>query len=240
MKNTFTCLLFLLPLTVLWGQEGNKNWTHFTLNDLIADQERSQKTYLPFLKEPTISAGIYELTQGALDQQQPHDKDEVYFILSGKSNFTVESETTDVQPGDVIFVRATLDHKFSNISEDLKVLVWFSGSKKTDHDFQWKKWSTPNLAIPDQGLENSWNVFLEIPTMITGLYRLPQETGGDSVLTHQVDEINYVVKGSAKFAMGNEIISLSPGSIVFVRAGLGHRFYDLKDDFEVYIMFEQK
>lgn len=238
MKNFLMAVLLVTPW-LLTGQSVTNNYALYSLQDLITDQERSQKIYLPFLNEPSISAGIYELKRGAVDHQQPHDKDEVYFILKGSSNFTVESETTDVSAGDVIFVRATLDHNFSNISEDLKVLVWFSGSKKVDHDFQWKKWSAPHMALPDNNTENSWNVFLEVPTMITGIYSLPRTVGGDSVLTHQVDEINYVVKGQAKFAVGDEEMVVGPGSIVYVKAGNGHRFLDLQEDFQVYIMFGQ-
>jgi|GEM_PF-251432 len=222
-----------------FAQQNEKSWQSFTVAQLIEQQQQSQKIYLPFLNEPTISAGIYELKVGAVDKQQPHDKDEVYFILSGKSNFSVEGETTDVQAGDILFVKADLKHHFSNISEDLKILVWFSGSKNTDHDFLWKKWSSPDLAIPN-GDENTWNVFLKVPSLITGLYTLPKKIGGDTVLTHEVDEINYVIKGSAKMAIGDEVIDVAPGSVVYVKEGVGHRFYALQEDFEVYIMFEQR
>ena len=232
-----------LPLVVLVMQTlvnaQAPPWQAFNTSELIKQQEQSGRVYLPFLKEETISAGIYELKKGATDNQQPHDKDEVYFILNGKSNFTVEQETTDVKAGDILFVKAHLAHYFSNITEDLKILVWFSGSKNTDHDFLWKKWHSPDLAIPKSD-ENSWNVFLKVPSLITGLYALPQKVGGDSTLTHQVDEINYVVKGSAKMAIGSEEIDVEPGSIVYVKAGVGHRFHALKEDFEVYIMFEQR
>ncbi len=237
MKKLWLIVLCYTTLGVC-AQDAPLQWQKFDLQDLIQQQEQSQKVYLPFLREPTISAGIYELKAGATDNQQPHDKDEVYFIISGRSNFTVEQETTDVQAGDVLFVKADLKHHFSNITEDLKVLVWFSGSPKTDHDFLWKKWSSPHLAIP-QSQENSWNVFLKAPTLITGVYALSHVVGGDSLLTHQIDQINYVVKGSAKMVVDDEIIDLEPGSIVFVKSGVSHRFYGLKEDFAVYIMFEQ-
>jgi len=213
-------------------------WQQFKLSTLIDQQEQSGKIYLPFLREPSISAGIYELKTGATDNQQPHERDEVYFILRGKSEFTVEHETTEVQAGDVLFVKAHLAHHFSKITEDLKILVWFSGSKNTDHDFLWKKWTSPELAIP-QSDENTWNVFLKVPSLITGLYALPSQVGGDSVLTHEVDHINYVISGSGKMIIGAEEIEVEPGSIVYVKQGEGHRFYGIKDDLVVYIMFEQ-
>lgn len=248
MQNLLLLMLVIIPLGAgaqdqdaqdQDAQDQDKNWEAFTLQELIGQQVQSQKRYLPFLNQETISAGIYELKKGDVDQQQPHDKDEIYFILEGSSDFNVEKETSQVNTGDVLFVKAHLNHSFSNITEDLKILVWFSGSPQTDHDFMWKMWSGEGMAAMNDPQKNTWNVFLEVPTMITGLYSLPQKIGGDSVLTHQVDEINYVIKGKAKFAIGEEVIEVNPGSLVWVKAGIGHRFFDLEQDFEVYIMFEQ-
>ena len=75
--------------------------------------------------------------------------------------------------------------------------------------------------------------------MITGLYSLPLATGGDTALTQKVDQINYVIKGAAKMAIGDDVINLTRGSIIYVKAGTSHRFYDLDGDFQAYIMFAQ-
>ena len=75
--------------------------------------------------------------------------------------------------------------------------------------------------------------------MITGLYSLPSAAGGDAALTQQVDQINYVIKGSAKMAIGEEQVELTAGSVIYLKAGTSHRYYDLQGDFEAYIMFAQ-
>jgi len=72
------------------------------------------------------------------------------------------------------------------------------------------------------------------------MYMLPQKLGGDETLTHKVDEVNIVVNGKAKFKMGNEVVDVQPGSIMWVKEGVGHYFYDLKENFDVLIMFEKK
>lgn len=236
MRDTLLFLLLALFHMQALSQSKSEKLQLFDTQELIAQQEQSQKRYLPFIDQPTISAGIYELKAGETDQQQPHTMDELYFILSGASDFTVEDKTTTVKPGDVLFVRATLDHKFSNITENLKILVWFSGSPRTDHDFDWKKWSAHELTTRTSS-ENAWNDFLKVPSLTAGLYQLPEKLGGDSVLTHQKDEINYVIKGKAKFQVGEEVIDVYPGSIFWVNAGTGHKFFDLEKDLEVYIMF---
>ena len=41
------------------------------------------KTYLEFLRTRDLSAGVYRLPAGALDSQQPHEEEEIYFVTSG-------------------------------------------------------------------------------------------------------------------------------------------------------------
>ena len=49
-------------------------------------EERAERggPYLPFLDRKTLSCGLYELKAGARDGQSPHDRDEVYHVLSGR------------------------------------------------------------------------------------------------------------------------------------------------------------
>ena len=78
------------------------------------------------MREDTMSGYIYELAAGTADEQEPHDQDEIYYVVSGRSTFTVESESIDIQQGDILFVRKFAEHRFSDISEDLKLLVIFA------------------------------------------------------------------------------------------------------------------
>jgi mannose-6-phosphate isomerase-like protein (cupin superfamily) len=97
-----------------------------SLADLLARQQRSGKPYLEFLREESMSAGLYVLPAGAVDEQQPHTEEEVYVVLAGRSRFTAGDETRDVAPGDTIFVRANVDHRFHDISEELRLVVVFA------------------------------------------------------------------------------------------------------------------
>jgi len=51
----------------------------FELPQLVEERRRSKRLYLEFLREPTLSVGLYELPAGASDPQQPHTEDEVYY-----------------------------------------------------------------------------------------------------------------------------------------------------------------
>lgn len=98
----------------------------FRLDELEAERAANNGAYLQFLKERNMSVGLYALDAGQTDSQQPHEQDEVYFVVSGHASVTVGTETTAVGRGSVVYVPARVPHKFHHISEDLRVLVVFS------------------------------------------------------------------------------------------------------------------
>lgn len=98
----------------------------FRLDDLDAERAANEGAYLRFLKEPSMSAGLYALSAGQSDPQQPHAQDEVYMVVSGRAAITVGEETTTVARGSVVFVPAGTPHRFHHITEDLRVMVVFS------------------------------------------------------------------------------------------------------------------
>jgi len=106
-----------------------ENWAVFQQDELLDQLKSSGRPYLPFLRLPTLSTGIYRLQAGSTDQQSPHELDEVYYTLSGRSTFVVEGDTTQVKAGTILYVKAGADHQFTQIEEDLELLVFFSTSK---------------------------------------------------------------------------------------------------------------
>lgn len=98
----------------------------FTVNDLIDQHGQQEKLYLEFLRVPALSAGIYILPAGGVDPQLPHSEDEIYYIVSGRASILVNNENQEVAAGSLIFVPATVEHRFHSISEDLTVLVFFA------------------------------------------------------------------------------------------------------------------
>ena len=102
----------------------------FELSQLIQERGRSDKSYLEFLRAPSMSAGVYELPAGARDPQQPHSEDEIYFVTRGRAFIKVGEEDREVQPGSIIFVRAGVEHRFHTIAEDLTALVLFAPAER--------------------------------------------------------------------------------------------------------------
>jgi mannose-6-phosphate isomerase-like protein (cupin superfamily) len=73
-----------------------------------------------------MSIGLYALRVGEFDRQKPHREDEVYLVVSGRARFTDSQKTTDVQPGQIIYVTAGMPHRFHAITEDLQLIVVFA------------------------------------------------------------------------------------------------------------------
>jgi mannose-6-phosphate isomerase-like protein (cupin superfamily) len=106
----------------------------FALDQLLAKRLQAGRSYLEFLRVPTMSAGVYVLPAGAPDPQQPHQQDEIYYVVRGKAKVRLVSkedakertEERSVGEGSVIFVEAGMEHRFFDVEEELVVLVVFA------------------------------------------------------------------------------------------------------------------
>lgn len=96
------------------------------LSDVEVRRRSSERPYLEFIRRPALSVGLYVLDAAAVDGQQPHGEDEVYYVVAGRGRITVGEETRPVGPGAVVYVGATVPHRFHDIDEQLRLLVFFA------------------------------------------------------------------------------------------------------------------
>jgi len=96
--------------------------------------------------------------------------------------------------------------------------------------------SLPEIDEQRRESDKSYREFLRVPTMSAGLYVLPAG-GTDGQKPHREDEIYYVVRGRARFKAGSEDREISAGSVIFVPAQVGHRFYDITEELAVLVVF---
>jgi mannose-6-phosphate isomerase-like protein (cupin superfamily) len=61
------------------------------------------------------------------DPQSPHDRDEVYFVISGAGDFVVAGQRSRFAAGDALFVTAHVEHRFENFTSDFSTWVVFYG-----------------------------------------------------------------------------------------------------------------
>ncbi len=97
----------------------------FELSDLIRQRTDSGRPYLEFITVPDLSVGLYVLGAGQPDLQQPHGEDEVYYVVSGRGRVSVGDDDREVGPGSIVFVGATVPHRFHDITEELVLFVAF-------------------------------------------------------------------------------------------------------------------
>jgi len=95
------------------------------LDEVEAARKATGRLYHEFLTVDDLSAGVYVLEAGATDPQSPHGEDELYYVVSGRGAITVGDETRDVAAGSLVFVAATVPHRFHDIAERLELLVFF-------------------------------------------------------------------------------------------------------------------
>jgi mannose-6-phosphate isomerase-like protein (cupin superfamily) len=96
------------------------------LGTLAAERAATGNPYLEFLRVASLSAGIYVLPAGGLDEQTPHGQDELYYVVGGRARMRAGGEDRSLEPGAVVFVAAHVEHRFYDIQEELTVLVFFA------------------------------------------------------------------------------------------------------------------
>jgi mannose-6-phosphate isomerase-like protein (cupin superfamily) len=78
--------------------------------------------------------------------------------------------------------------------------------------------------------------FISVPDLSVGLYVLaPGEP--DLQQPHTEDEVYYVVSGRAEITVGDEVRDVQTGSVVFVAAGVPHRFHDIAEPLTLLVVF---
>ena len=92
----------------------------------MAQRAESGKLYLEFLRQPSMSMGLYVLPVGGVDPQKPHTEDEAYYIVAGRGQIRVGQEDAPVHAGSIVFVPAWVEHRFHSITEELQILVFFA------------------------------------------------------------------------------------------------------------------
>lgn len=71
-------------------------------------------------------------------------------------------------------------------------------------------------------------------SMRVGLYA---PKGEDPQKPHVQDEIYIIASGSGSFVKGDERIAFKPQDVLFVEAGVEHRFEDFTEDFSTWVVF---
>jgi len=81
--------------------------------------------YGSLLEHGSMELGYYR--PAGADDQEPHTQDELYIVHTGSGVFLLDGEYIDFAPGDALFVRAGVEHRFVDFTDDFAAWVVFWG-----------------------------------------------------------------------------------------------------------------
>ncbi|MCF5714924.1 cupin domain-containing protein [Pseudomonas tremae] len=86
-------------------------------------------------------------------------------------------------------------------------------------------------------LRNSENLFHVLFERGDFSLELFAPRGSDTQSPHAQDEVYIISSGHSKFVRAGKIVSVRIGDVLFVPAGVDHRFVDFSHDFRTWVIF---
>ncbi len=90
-----------------------------------------EPVYTEMLRSSELSVGVYSIPAGTFDPQSPHSEDELYYVREGYGLLRVGETDHPVSPGAVIYVPATVPHRFHSIRQSIVAMVVFAPPEGT-------------------------------------------------------------------------------------------------------------
>ena len=84
--------------------------------------------------------------------------------------------------------------------------------------------------------EKYYHEFLRVHALSAGVYVL-SAGAEDRQRPHKEDEVYYVVGGKAMMQLGSTQRAVKEGDVIFVEAGLSHKFFEIKQKLELLVVF---
>src|ERR671917_934241 len=103
----------------------------FTTEELFAGLDPGRHDFVEFFRSDTLSLTVAHWPAESVDDQQPHTEDEVYYVVSGRARLSVADEEVEVTADSIVYVAAGVEHRFHDIAEDLRVIVFWAPPRHT-------------------------------------------------------------------------------------------------------------
>lgn len=97
-------------------------------------------------------------------------------------------------------------------------------------------WELDELEAARAASGRLYHEFISVPDLSGGLYVL-DAGAADPQSPHTEDELYVVMSGRAKVQVGEDVRDLKTGSVIFVAAGVEHRFHDIEERLVLLVMF---
>ena len=99
----------------------------FNLDDYVEKIKNGNSFFHTFINRDSLAAGVLMLQPGEEDTQEPHESDEVYYVISGNGYLKIKDKDYAVSTGKLFFVAKDVEHFFHGNTAELKVLYFFGG-----------------------------------------------------------------------------------------------------------------
>lgn len=99
-----------------------------------------------------------------------------------------------------------------------------------------KAFRLDELEVERLANDGAYLQFLRERNMSVGLYALDAGQS-DPQQPHRQDEVYFVVSGRASITVGTETTAVARGSVVYVPAGVPHKFHHITEDLKVMVVF---
>ncbi len=90
----------------------NKLKLEFDLATYLKKIKNSNSYFQTFINKSSLAAGVLVLNPGEEDTQEPHDSDEVYYVISGDGFLKIKNKDYKVSKDKVFFVAKNVKHYF--------------------------------------------------------------------------------------------------------------------------------
>jgi mannose-6-phosphate isomerase-like protein (cupin superfamily) len=96
----------------------------FDTNEYVKKIAKSNTYFHTFLNKENIAAGILRLGPGEEDSQEPHESDEIYYVVRGGGFLTIDGKEYSVSEGMSYYVAKKTPHKFHGNKKELVVMYF--------------------------------------------------------------------------------------------------------------------
>lgn len=104
----------------------NKEKIRISVEEALAQLPTPEgKLFANVFKRGDLTVEIY--APHGIDPQQPHTRDEIYFVAHGEGLYLCGGTRQPFGAGDFLFAPAGVAHRFEDFSDDLAVWVIFFG-----------------------------------------------------------------------------------------------------------------
>ena len=100
----------------------------FDSNQYFKKIKNGKSYFQTFLNKESLAVGVLFLRPGEKDTQEPHESDEIYYIIAGNGFLRINKKSYPVKKDQIYFVARNIPHHFYGNTKNLSALYFFGGS----------------------------------------------------------------------------------------------------------------